>query len=178
MTLPLRFLLSEKYTEIRYQHSVQPYYFTLSHNRAPADLFRSVSFPDDVPRLSKSFNIQTGDFYGLTDHGKYNAVVTLFFIDTSVNIVDCLQQIYDLLVPGGLWINLGPILWTSGSVSRMELSLQEILSLADLVGFELQPGRKQVNTEYTANTSGMMRLEYSSMRRSVELTMAFCQICL
>ncbi|KAG8905996.1 hypothetical protein FRB99_007853 [Tulasnella sp. 403] len=153
MTLPLRYLLSDQ-TEA-YQHRVQPYYFTLSHNREPNDLFRVAHFPDAVPRLSKSFRLLESDFYSITQ-GNYDFIVTLFFIDTSVNIAECLQQIHRLLKPGGTWINLGPLLWTSGSVARMELSLEEVLALANLVGFQVE-SRCRIDTEYTSNTKGMMR---------------------
>lgn len=156
MTLPLRYLLSEHTTELG-QHSVQPWYFALSHTRRSEDLFRVVRFPDVVPRQSPNFRLLDADFYGITQGG-YNFIVTMFFIDTAVNIVQCLEQIHDLLAPGGTWINLGPLLWTSGGVARMELSLEEVLKLAELIGFEVRPGsRRQIDTEYTANRPGMMR---------------------
>ncbi|KAG8914318.1 hypothetical protein FRC01_004126 [Tulasnella sp. 417] len=156
MTLPLRYLLSEHTTE-PHQHSVQPWYFTLSHTKRSEDLFRVIRFPDVVPRASPNFRLLDADFYSLTQGG-YSFIVTMFFIDTSVNIVQCLEQIHDLLAPGGTWINLGPLLWTSGGVARMELSLEEVLKLAELVGFEVRPeSRRQIDTEYTSNTPGMMR---------------------
>jgi carnosine N-methyltransferase len=53
-------------------------------------------------------NLIEGDFlreFPLAE--QYDAIVTLFFIDTSDNIVDFLANIHRLLKPGGLWINLG-----------------------------------------------------------------------
>lgn len=155
MTLPLKLLMSDRTTASE-QYSVQPFFFSLSHNRKPADLFRTIKFPDIIPRPGPTFRLLEADFFSIVQ-GNYDVIVALFFIDTSVNIVQCLQQIYDLLAPGGIWINLGPLLWTSGSVARMELSLEEVLELAELVGFEVKPGRKQVDTEYTSNKAGMMR---------------------
>lgn len=161
MTLPLRYLLSDHTTE-PHQHSVQPWYFTLSHTKRSEDLFRAIRFPDVVPRASPKFQLLDADFYSLTQGG-YSFIVTMFFIDTSVNIVQCLEQIHDLLAPGGTWINLGPLLWTSGGVARMELSLEEVLKLAELVGFEVRPeSRRQIDTEYTSNTPGMMRWIYET----------------
>ncbi|KIO25075.1 hypothetical protein M407DRAFT_76185, partial [Tulasnella calospora MUT 4182] len=136
MTLPLRYLLSEHTTE-PHQHSVQPWYFALSHTKRSEDLFRAIRFPDVVPQPSPNFRLLDADFYSLTQGG-YGFIVTMFFIDTAVNIVQCLEQIHDLLAPGGTWINLGPLLWTSGGVARMELSLEEVLKLAELVGFEVR----------------------------------------
>lgn len=157
MALPLRFLCSDS-TRQQGQYRVYPFLFSLSHNREPTDLFRAVQLPDAVPRLSPTFRLEEGDFLGLSQSGSYDFVVTLFFIDTAFNVIDYLQQIYDLLAPGGTWINLGPLLWTSGSGASLKLSLDELLAMAKLVGFEIVPNsRHQVNTEYTSNTRGMMR---------------------
>jgi len=56
-----------------------------------------------------------------------------------------LRIIHDLLEEGGIWINLGPLLWhfeNSQQVSgrgegTVELSLDEVKDLARKVGFEL-----------------------------------------
>jgi ubiquinone/menaquinone biosynthesis C-methylase UbiE len=49
-----------------------------------------------------------GDFLEVfPEDGEFDAVVTLFFIDMSDNVVDFLTNIHRLLKPGGLWINLG-----------------------------------------------------------------------
>lgn len=39
--------------------------------------------------------------------GKWDAVVTCFFIDTAKNIVDYLETIHKVLKTGGVWINAG-----------------------------------------------------------------------
>lgn len=57
---------------------------------------------------NSTVNLIEGDFlreFPLAE--QYDAIVTLFFIDTSDNIVDFLANIHRLLKPGGLWINLG-----------------------------------------------------------------------
>lgn len=38
---------------------------------------------------------------------QFDAVVTLFFIDISDNVIEFLSNIHRLLKPGGVWINLG-----------------------------------------------------------------------
>jgi len=159
MTLPLQFLLSPQTTSSINQHTIHPYVFNLSHQRSTSSLLRTVSFPDVLPHTSATrLHLLQSDFLTLPSSTKYHLVITLFFIDTAINIIDYLQQIYDLLLPGGRWINLGPLLWTPGSSPRMELSLEEVLELAKLIGFQLEKGsRRQVNTEYTSNAEGMMR---------------------
>ncbi|KAI9675675.1 MAG: hypothetical protein M1817_001042 [Caeruleum heppii] len=41
----------------------------------------------------------------------FNAVITIFFIDTTPNFLTYLATIHRLLKSGGIWINLGPLLW-------------------------------------------------------------------
>ena len=171
MNLALRFLLSEDATQTPNQHTVQPYASWFSHQRTVDTLFRSVAFPDVVPRLNTRFSLFEGDFLTLhapAETERYDFVVTLFFIDTSLNIIDTLEQIHSLLRPGGQWINLGPLLWTSGGEAAMELSLEEVMKLMDVVGFDIQSegspktARRRVECEYTADRSAMMKWLYQA----------------
>lgn len=50
--------------------------------------------------------------YGDEDHKDvFNAVVTVYFIDTAPNIIRYIETIRNCLQDGGVWINLGPLLW-------------------------------------------------------------------
>lgn len=52
------------------------------------------------------------EVYGKKELGKqYDAVVTCFFIDTAANVVDYIDVIHNVLRPGGVWLNFGPLLW-------------------------------------------------------------------
>jgi hypothetical protein len=145
MNLSFRLLLDATSTPTPNEHVLQPYAHWFSHQRNNTNLFRSVSFPDVLPRLSGSFRLSEGDFFALNplpalddcSRVGYDFVVTLFFIDTSLNILSTLQKIYGLLAPGGTWINLGPLLWTGGGEAAMELSLEEVMLAAEDVGFEV-----------------------------------------
>jgi carnosine N-methyltransferase len=100
----------------------------------------------------------------------YDYIVTLFFIDTSLNIFATMEHIYALLRPGGMWINLGPLLWTSGGPAKLELSLDEVLLAAEEIGFIFQDGssgdevvaRKTIECEYTGDLNAMMRWTYKT----------------
>ena len=82
--------------------------------------------------------------------------MTCFFIDTvctpyllsflilnrglqAKNFVNYLQVIHRILAPGGVWINLGPLLWhwENSDELSIELTLDEVKELARGVGFEL-----------------------------------------
>ncbi|KAI0697442.1 N2227-domain-containing protein [Cytidiella melzeri] len=170
MTLAFRFLCSPSYTSRTDQHILHPYSYWFSHQRDTEKVLRGVSFPDSIPNLSSRMQLVEGDFL---EHrapaGGYDYVVTLFFIDTSLNVISTLEHIYSLLRPGGHWINLGPLLWPGGSQARVELSLDEVLSLAAMIGFKIKDEdapeverRKTVPCEYTADKHAMMKWIYQA----------------
>lgn len=183
MNLAFRFLLSEDTTQIPNQHAVQPYASWFSLQRTNDALFRSVTFPDVVPRLSERLKLEERDFLSLLPLAPinnnandannvfgYDYIVTLFFIDTSLNVIQTIEHIYELLRPGGTWINLGPLLWTSGQCAAVELNLEEVLRLAEIVGFQLDSSasgasiraRRSIECEYTADRTAMMAWIYTA----------------
>lgn len=189
MNLAFRFLLSPESTSANNQHTIRPYAHWFSHQRSNDSLFRHIAFPDVVPRLTRTFHLAESDFLslakpsrsahdsarsfwstGVTDSQGYDYVVTLFFIDTSLDVLTTMAQIYNLLRPGGTWINLGPLLWTSGGQAKVELSLEEVLAAAEDTGFFVeQPDcddevlrRRTVECEYTGDPNAMMRWIYKA----------------
>lgn len=186
MTLGMRFLCSPQTTQTANQHTVYPFANWFSHTRDNEDLFRGVPFPDAVPRFSKDLRLIEGDFLQHESDQEYDFIVTLFFIDTSLNIISTLQHIHKLLKPEGTWINLGPLLWTSGGRAQLELSLDEVLRLAEMVGLRIEDSgdasgergggvgsksdnvssdnrrRRTVECEYTANRLAMMKWLYQA----------------
>ena len=65
------------------------------------------------------------------------------------NVVNYLRIIHDILAPGGVWINLGPLLWhwennTSNDPS-VELTLDEVKALAREIGFEIAVRAQRVS---------------------------------
>ena len=190
MNLAFRFLLSSEATPRKNEHKLRPYAHWFSHQRNNDTLFREVAFPDAVPRITSNFHLAEADFLSLpvpsldqpndpdtsfwmkSDVSKrrstgYDYIVTLFFIDTSTNVFATIEHIYTLLRPGGTWINLGPLLWTSGGAAKLELSLNEVIMVAEEIGFIIQDGspgdvmaRKTIECEYTGDISAMMRWTY------------------
>jgi carnosine N-methyltransferase len=190
MILAFRLLLSPATTQEVGQHKIRPYAHWFSHQRSTENLFRSVSFPDAVPRLGPNFRLLEDDFLKIptspsefwsSDQTQtpthspqgYDYIVTLFFIDTSFNVFATMEKIYKLLKPGGSWVNLGPLLWSGGGQCKVELSLEELLVAAEEIGFVIsRPSteehndhpeqQKTVECEYTADPNAMMRWTYKT----------------
>ncbi|CAA7260463.1 unnamed protein product [Cyclocybe aegerita] len=177
MTLSLRFLLSPKTTTTPNEHILRPYAHWFSHQRTNDSLFRGISFPDAVPRLSPTFRLVEEDFMKLKAPSSnrndaymdgYDFIVTLFFIDTSLDLLSTLNHIHTLLRPGGVWINLGPLLWTGGAQAKVELSLEEVLQAAEEIGFVLDrdeegpSAQRTIECEYTGDRNAMMRWIYKA----------------
>jgi carnosine N-methyltransferase len=70
-------------------------------------------------------------------------VATCFFIDTANNIIKYIKTIWDILKPGGLWVNCGPLLYhytdVPGEIS-IELSWEEVRHVILEIGFEFKEG--------------------------------------
>ncbi|BGP31008.1 hypothetical protein JCM10296v2_002772 [Rhodotorula toruloides] len=142
------------------QHTLAPYIHLFSHQRSTANLLRTVSFPDVVPRKDVELRFCPGDFLELCkeEEGRHEAVVTLFFIDTASNINSYFETIYHTLKPGGIWINLGPLLYYGNP--GMELPLEDVIRLADMVGFVVEKRESLRDVRYTADELGMYHFTY------------------
>lgn len=99
-----------KCTTHLYQHTIYPWVTTWQHQRSARDMLAPVSFPDVLPNAQNVRMIE-GDFtetlLGEEFDQKYDAVITLYFIDTSKNFLKYCETIHRVLKPGGIWINLG-----------------------------------------------------------------------
>lgn len=123
------------------------------------------------------------------NESSFDAVVTLYFIDTAPNVIRYLETIHHCLRDGGVWINVGPLLWhfedlsqaseetrgedktQNGTAASMggiaepgsvELSEEEVLQLAQWVGFEVVL-RSPPNSEiggYIRDSESLMHSSY------------------
>ncbi|ORZ07207.1 N2227-like protein [Lobosporangium transversale] len=168
MLLASNFILN-KTTAVN-QHLIYPYIHSFSNIVKSDDVLMEARIPDVDPREippGTDFSMVAGDFlevYGLENEnfGKWDAVVTCFFIDTAKNIVNYLETIYKILKKGGIWINAGPLLWhfenTANEIS-IELSLEEVIDLAKTIGFRFETQGTTKST-YMANPHGMLKYVY------------------
>ncbi|KAK5058859.1 hypothetical protein LTR84_011123 [Exophiala bonariae] len=116
-----------------------PYPDNWSHQPTLAELHRGVHAPDILPSHTKAnVTLVEGDFTQAFHARQWTAsqdvLITHFFIDTARNLFSYLETIHRLLKPGGIWINVGPLLWSHNA--QLQLSLEEVVKLSESVGFE------------------------------------------
>lgn len=141
--------------------SFHPFADTWSHHITESDMIRSISFPDVAVDPSKVLLVE-GDFTSIFNHeaGSYDVLLTYFFIDTARNLMTYFDTITKLLKPGGYWINLGPLLYGTGPM--VQLSLDEIISVTETMGFEyLETNEKYGTLTIPGRTVRGMRAVYS-----------------
>ncbi|KAI9721782.1 MAG: hypothetical protein M1812_002117 [Candelaria pacifica] len=105
-----------------------PWIGNFSNHVSRQDQLRCVRIPDVHPgtALSQSsfgrnihaferLSMCAADFtvvYADEEHKEdYDSVVTCFFIDTAPNLIRYIETVRNCLRKGGVWINLGPLLW-------------------------------------------------------------------
>lgn len=113
----------------------------------------------------------------------FDVVATSFFIDTASNVIDYLRCIHHCLKPGGRWINFGPLLWhfedfgdvhlvdkqlsADGPLERvpnvlrgLELSLEDLVSLIEEVGFKFEKRESGIRSTYSSDVRALGEFVY------------------
>lgn len=105
-----------------------------------------------------------------SEAGQWDAVASVYFIDTAANVVRYLETLNHALRVGGVWVNAGPLLWhmspgrkEDGGQSGgggVELMLDEVLALLPALGFELLEERRLGRQTYTGALPGAALLQH------------------
>ncbi len=186
------------------QYTIAPFALNCSNHLTRADQFRTYAIPDVHPRTAllekgeenkvsayERMSMCTGDFCVLysqpSSKDRFDAVATVFFIDTAPNIIRYIEAVHNCLKPDGLWINLGPLLWHHASrlqcsgdevednekhrnrgvdtgiadPGSVELVDEEVVALVQHFGFIVEkhePG--MIETGYSSNTKSMLQNTY------------------
>ncbi|KAH8595588.1 N2227-like protein-domain-containing protein [Bisporella sp. PMI_857] len=104
------------------RHTVHPWVHSFSNHKTRSNQLRSVLVPDIHPATvlgeveePGAMSMTASDFlclYGNEDRKEsFDAVATVFFLDTAPNVIRYLETIKSCLKPGGLLINIGPLQW-------------------------------------------------------------------
>jgi carnosine N-methyltransferase len=184
------------------QFKIAPFSLNCSNHVSRTDQFQTCQIPDVHPSsvlgtasgsmvpASERISMSTGDFCVLYSQEEYSdvfdAVATVFFIDTAPNIIRYIEAVRNCLKPGGIWINLGPLLWHHaprkegedeseekrrkrseladagiGDPGSVELTLEEVVALVEHLGFTME--RQECDTfetGYLTNSRSMLQSNY------------------
>ena len=180
--------------------NLYPFALTFSNNISVEHQLKAVKVPDIHPstELERSslvlgspalerMSMTAADFillYGKESYrNAFDAVVTVFFIDTAPNVFRYIEVIHNCLKDGGTWINLGPLLWHfeamrpsspaggQGKAGRgplgigepggVELTDEELLLLVEKMGFHIES--QEIRTDeagYIQNPESMIQNMY------------------
>ncbi|GMM34533.1 S-adenosylmethionine-dependent methyltransferase [Saccharomycopsis crataegensis] len=130
--------------------------------------------------------IQQSNFYSISNDSirireenksRFDSVVTCFFLDTAINIIEYLYSIHNTLKPGGHWINFGPLLWhfeddgdstnvivedeeVHVPMEGLELSLEDLIDLIKEIGFKFVKRESGIKSTYGANPQSLGKWVY------------------
>lgn len=108
------------------QYTIYPFAHTFTNVTSRSNQLKQHAIPDVHPgeefskRLAAGLpvgemSMSSGDFvlsYSTPDcESMVDGVVTVFFIDTAPNLIRYIETVRHCLRSGGVWINIGPLLW-------------------------------------------------------------------
>jgi len=186
-------------------HTIYPWVHSFSNHGNRSDQLQSVQIPDIHPgtvlsqarkssteesRQPGEMTMSASDFLCLYDDaehkGIYDAVATCFFLDTAPNPIRYIETIRNCLKTGGIWTNLGPLLWhfennppgkygggvddpgarIDGGMSgiadpgNVELTDDEILALVEKFGFKVEMRESGIDAGYIQDPRSMLQSIY------------------
>jgi len=181
------------------QHTVYPWIHSFSNHQTRANHLRGYPVPDVHPatELSKAgrkgpvgeISMVAADFlclYSDEEHAdSYDAVASVFFLDTAPNLIRYLETIFHCLKPGGVLVNIGPLLWhfenhapgnhgydddngetESGDTTGIadpgsfELTDDEVMALVGKIGFEVVSRELGMPAPYILDAQSMLQTVY------------------
>jgi SAM-dependent methyltransferase len=180
------------------QHTIHPWIHTFSNHKSRANHLRGYAVPDvhcaaELTKVEQAQRVGTmsmsaADFlclYAQEDRAAaYDVVATVFFLDTAPNLIRYLETIFHCLKPGGILVNVGPLLWhfegrvwdrdeheegegdasidTSGIADpgNFELTDDEVMALVADVGFEIVSRETGIEAPYIHDTESMLQTTY------------------
>lgn len=180
-------------------HTIYPWIHTFSNHLTRTNHLRSYKIPDIHPGTVLANNPNAGsmsmcaaDFLCLyaddAHKDEYDAVASVFFLDTAPNLIRYLEVIHHCLRPGGVLINIGPLLWhfenhapgnhghdddgdgehdynnSSGIADpgSFELSDDEVMALLEKLGFVVEHRETGVEAPYINDRESLLQTTYKA----------------
>lgn len=183
------------------KHTIYPWVHSFSNHLTRENHLRGCKVPDIHPATTlaeSSANVGgmsmcAADFLCLyadeSNKDTYDAVASLFFLDTAPNLIRYLEVIYHCLRPGGILVNVGPLLWhfenqgpgnnghdddgdgehdfnnSSGIADpgSFELSNDEVMALVEKIGFKVEWMKTGIAAPYIQDRDSMLRTVYNAV---------------
>eukprot|EP00615_Pteridomonas_danica_P017945 CAMPEP_0114404158 /NCGR_PEP_ID=MMETSP0102-20121206/19379_1 /TAXON_ID=38822 ORGANISM="Pteridomonas danica, Strain PT" /NCGR_SAMPLE_ID=MMETSP0102 /ASSEMBLY_ACC=CAM_ASM_000212 /LENGTH=387 /DNA_ID=CAMNT_0001568779 /DNA_START=1627 /DNA_END=2787 /DNA_ORIENTATION=- len=168
---------------------IQPWVHSLCNNLSHNDSLRQIPLPDisaveilnsssKEEKEARDMSMCAGEFILAYNDcpEEWNGFVSCFFIDTAPNILEYIDMVYKLLAPGGVWINIGPLMYhwadqfselaanTNHLDERyhqsLELSWEEVKHAMTAMGFVFEAEDTDLPCHYTLNDRSLMRTQY------------------
>ncbi|KAF4718681.1 hypothetical protein FOZ63_031334 [Perkinsus olseni] len=150
----------------KFTMKVYPYLMSLGGRKKKDAHLRGIEVPDvsayDMACSSESgsMGMSAGEFVetfrGEEHLNAWDAVASIFFIDTAKNVVQYIRVLAHCIKPGGVFINIGPLLWhfaeNKDDIS-IELSWQDVRPLLE-VYFDIVE-EKRLDANYAANLDSL-----------------------
>lgn len=169
MLLVSSFILNQ--TSYEHEYVIHPWVHSSCNVIADMDQLRPVPIPDILPGecgiQPGLMSMCAGDFlevYGdASQQEQWDCVITCYFLDTAHNIIEYMETIFGVLKKGGIWINLGPLLYhwadTAEDEMSVELCLKDVEVIASKMGFRFVQ-KRMVPSTYTADNRSMLQSMY------------------
>lgn len=162
--------------------TLYPYCFSTSNRVNHNDHLTEVRIPDVSPvdfiQAGHDFSMCAGEFVEVywDQEEQWDGILTSFFIDTAKNVLLYIRTIARLLPPGGMWANLGPLLYHFSEMPNevsIELSWEEIRRA--ITRYFTITAERWCDAYYTTNPSSMMQVQYHcihfvALRNEVKVT--------
>ncbi|KAM5470764.1 putative carnosine N-methyltransferase [Microsporum audouinii] len=113
----------------------------------------------ETKKMTGTMSMTAADFLLLyneeSNREAFHAVATVFFIDTAPNLIRYIQTVHHCLRPGGIWTNVGPLLWhfedkPAPSSSRTQSTSGKVVE--DAAASAHAPGDDDLEKEYQGHS--------------------------
>tara|TARA_B110001452_G_C15190348_1_gene413332 strand:+ start:154 stop:1341 length:1188 start_codon:yes stop_codon:yes gene_type:complete len=182
MLLPAHYVMRTLLAERR-SVAIHPFAHELANRRDARDVVRTVALPgasllsaETLPAPPPMVAAEFGAVASEPRHaGRWDALLTCFFVDACPDVTEAIAHARNVLRPGGVWVNRGPLLYhgardCEGAGSGgggfggggPRLSADELLLLVQRSGFELVESDFR-RCAYCSDELSMCRTEYECL---------------
>lgn len=148
--------------------TIYPFVMSLGNRKGKSDQLRPVKIPESPPSQclprNAALSMTAGEFVEVykEQDGEWDALLSAFFLDTAKNVIQYIRTFAMLIREGGVWINLGPLLFHYAEVENdisIELSWEEVKPIISRYFTIEEETRREA--AYTRNDSSLYGVKYN-----------------